>query len=635
MDLHHQKSSGTSKAGFWPSWVSPALVAGKTRGFNELRTAGHWVAWLETRPEEAGRSVVTAYSPGGGIVDLSARDVSVGSSVHEYGGGAWDMRLGADGGPELVLSDRKTGAVWFDEKQACFNPLHRYADLTWAPNGQGVFAVREVLQDNAEPVAALVYVSQLGVETLLVEGADFYAAPRPSPDGKWLAWFTWQHPNMPWTQTALYIAEMLYDADGQPYCGEIQNISGSTPCSIIEPRWSSDGALYATEDSSGLWTPVRFQWVSEQWVRVALPSCGMEIGLPHWVFGQRSIAPLSANRVMALAVRNGFNHVQVFQNGAWSSAAFGVPVHVPEILADGRFAWIDAPPNKPQRIMIGDDNGHHTIIRQSVELPDTVTDADIAVPLSMTYETTGGACAHALYYAPSSHKNTLSEGELPPLVVMAHGGPTGRANTGFAFKTQFWTSRGFSVLDVNYRGSTGYGRSYRDALNGQWGVLDIDDVLAAVQAVVDHGQADPERCVIRGSSAGGLTVLGALARSKRFVAGTVLYGVTDLRGLVEETHKFEARYLDGLIGPYPDAEDVYLQRSPLTFAQDITAPVLFLHGDADKVVALSQAEDMVACLEKAELHIYAGEKHGFRQQETVMDAFSRELAFYQAVFAAQ
>ncbi|WP_249110139.1 S9 family peptidase [Neokomagataea anthophila] len=635
MDLHHQKSSGTSKAGFWPSWVSPALVAGKTRGFNEVRTTGHWVAWLETRPEEAGRSVVTAYSPGGGIVDLSPSGVSVGSSVHEYGGGAWDMRIGADGGPELVLSDRKTGALWFDETQCSLNPQHRYADLTWSPDGHGVFAVREVPQAGSEPIASIVYVSKQGVETVLVEGADFYAAPRPSPDGKWLAWFAWQHPHMPWTQTALYIAELLYDEESQPQLRNSIDISGPTPCSIIEPRWSADGALFATEDSSGLWTPVCFQQDTGHWKRRVLPSCGMEIGLPHWVFGQRSVAPLSADHLIALAVCNGFNHVQIFQHGTWDNVTLGAPVNVPEPLADGRLAWIDAPSDRPQRIIIGALNGDHTVIRQSVELPDTVVKADIAVPRPITYETTGGATAHALYYAPSSHQQVVADGELPPLIVMAHGGPTGRANTGFAFKVQFWTSRGFAVLDVNYRGSTGYGRQYRDALNGQWGVIDIDDVLAATQAAVDHGQADPGRCVIRGSSAGGLTVLGALARSNLFVAGTVLYGVTDLRGLVEETHKFEARYLDGLIGPYPDAEDVYLQRSPLTFAQDIKDPVLFLHGDEDKVVALSQAEDMVACLEKAELHIYPGEKHGFRQKETVMDAFSRELAFYQAVFAAQ
>lgn len=635
MDLHHQKSSGTSKSGFWPSWVSPALVAGKTRGFNEVRTAGNWVAWQETRPEEAGRNVITSCSPGGGIVDLSPLGVSVGTSVHEYGGGAWDMRLGADGGPELVFSDRATDGIWFDDHHISLNPVHRYADLTWAPDGQGVFAVRETHSDGSEPLAALVYITRQGQEVVLVEGADFYAAPRVSPDRKWLAWFTWQHPHMPWTQTSLHIAQLTGKEDGTIALGAPQDLTGSVPCSIMEPHWSPDGALFATEDSSGFWQPVRFHHVSGIWERVTLPTCGMEIGFPHWVFGQRSMVPFSKDHMLALAVKNGFNTLQIFQENTWKTVSCGAPVNVPEPLEDGRFAWIDAPADGPQRIVIGRLGEAPSLVRESVVLPEDVTEADIATPYPVTYETTQGATAHALYYAPASQHNRIQEGELPPLIVMAHGGPTGRANTGFAFKVQFWTSRGFAVLDVNYRGSTGYGRAYRDALNGQWGVLDIDDVLAATRATVEHGGADPQRCVIRGSSAGGLTVLGALAQSDAFVAGTVLYGVTDLRGLVEETHKFEARYLDGLVGPYPECADLYMQRSPVTFSQDITQPVLFLHGDADKVVALSQAEDMVARLEQAELHIYAGEKHGFRQKETVMDAFSRELAFYQAVFAAQ
>ncbi|QDH24667.1 S9 family peptidase [Neokomagataea tanensis] len=634
MDLHQQKSEGAVKAGFWPSWVSPSLVAGKTLSFNELRTAGNWVLWLETRPEDSGRSVITAFTPGGGYADLSPVQVSVGTSVHEYGGGAWDVRLGADNSPELVFSDRKTGGLWFGEQCVLQSNVHRYADITWATDGSGAFAVREQHQDAGEPVSVLVFVTRSGQETVLLEGADFYAAPRPSADGGWLAWFSWQHPHMPWTQTQLHVASLHHSKEGGLSLGRITDLTGPETCSIIEPRWSKDGALFATEDSSGFWAPVSFIHEAGEWNRQTHPFSGAEIGLPHWVFGQRSLLPVDANNLLALGVSDGFNIVQELKEGVWKSYTDISPSNVPEPLSDGRFAWIDTPSDVPPRIMVGGLSGLRHVIRNSVELPKGVTEQDVSIPQPMTFKTTGGAIAHALYYAPASHHYALEADELPPLVVMAHGGPTGRANPGFAFKVQFWTSRGFAVLDVNYRGSTGYGRDYRKALDGKWGVVDIDDVLAAGKAVIDQGRVDPKRCTIRGSSAGGLTVLGALARSKVFIAGTVLYGVTDLRGLVEETHKFEARYLDGLIGPYPQAEDVYLQRSPLTFAEDIAQPVLFLHGDEDKVVALSQAEDMVACLKQAELHVYAGEKHGFRQKETVMDAFVRELAFYQAVFAS-
>ncbi|MFT9265371.1 S9 family peptidase [Gluconobacter potus] len=621
-------------SGNWPSWVTPELVAGRTLSFSELRTAGNWIVWLESRPDEQGRSVITARDPEGRICDLIPAGYSVGTRVHEYGGGAWDVRL-KNGAPQVVFSDRKLGGLWFSDgttatqwAQAGETPEHRYADLTFDPVTDAVFCVRESHGEGV-PVASLVHIQPDGRETVLAEGADFYAAPRPSPDGRFLAWFSWNDPAMPWTVTTLSVAP--FDRTTGTL-GPVTDLTGPEQCSIIEPCWSPDGTLYATSDAAGRWTPIRFSHDETGWHSHSLNGANAEIGLPHWVFGQRTMAPLSGNRLLALGIRHGLNHVLLEDNGTWTDVSLGTPVNVPQPLEDGRFAWIDAPTDAPAAIAVGRPGEPYDRFRTSVTLPPGVTKADIATPTPLTFPTSNGAEAHALFYAPASSTSALQPGEKPPLVVMAHGGPTGRANPSFAFKVQWWTSRGFAVLDVNYRGSTGFGRAYREALDGQWGVADIEDCLAGVQAVLARGLADPARCVIRGSSAGGLTVLGALAQSDLFAAGTSLYGVTDLRALAEETHKFEARYLDGLIGPYPQDEAVYLKRSPITQAEGISVPVLFLHGGADRVVPLSQAESMRTKLEHSALHVYPEEAHGFCARETIEDALQRELTFYQKIF---
>lgn len=626
--------SPSSSAGNWPSWVGPELVAGRTLSFSELKTAGDWIFWQETRPEEQGRSVIVGRAADGTLTDLTPSDRTVGTRVHEYGGGAWDVRL-TEGYPEVVFSDRKAGGLWISNASRTVQvldgarePERRYADLTWDTAGNGFFCVRET-HNGPVPAAALVYVTPDSDETVLAEGADFYAAPRPAPDGAALAWFSWQNPEMPWTVTTLSVAPL----DRSCFeLGPVTALGSAERCSIIEPRWAEDGTLYATSDARGCWTPVQFIRDETGWTERFLPKPNAEIGLPHWVFGQRTLLPLSNGELLALGIRDGLNCILHFTNGQWKDIGMGRPVNVPEHLANGEFAWIDAPEDAPSALAIGDLTGRYERFRPSVIFPEGVTHEDLSKPEPLSFPTANGQDAYALFYRPASSSSRLNEGEKPPLIVMAHGGPTGRANPAFAFKVQWWTSRGFAVLDVNYRGSTGFGRNYREALNGQWGVADVEDCLAAVQAVITGGLVDPDRCVIRGSSAGGLTVLSALAHSDLFAAGTSLYGVTDLRALAEETHKFEARYLDGLISPYPEGEAVYLERSPITHADQITVPVLFLHGGADKVVPLAQAEAMRTKLEQSDLHIYPDEGHGFRDRATVEDALTRELEFYCRVF---
>ncbi|QDH16886.1 S9 family peptidase [Swingsia samuiensis] len=621
--------------GHWPSWVTPELVAGKNISFSEIKTVQNWVFWLEGRPEENGRSVVVGRSPEGNMFDLTPPERKVGTRVHEYGGGAWDVRL-KNNIPEVIYSDSKEGGVWLSFDNKTKNIIKnedknekRYADLKWDNVGKGFFCIKELHKENIVE-STIFYISLEGQETVLDKGNDFYAAPRLSPDGKYLAWFTWNNPEMPWTVTQLYVASFSSEKKtlGSAIC-----LNFGKTCSIIEPRWADEKTLYATSDENGRWTPVRFTHQNEEWVKDNLPDAGAEIGLPHWVFGQRTYVPLTDSKIIALGIENGLNKTFLYCGKEWKKINLGAPFNVPEPLENGMFAWIDTPENAPPALALGDlETGKFDRFKVSVRLPDGIMPDDISIPKPITFTTKGGIEAYALFYAPTSSKYSLIENEKPPLVVIVHGGPTGRSNPGFAFKVQWWTSRGFAVLDVNYRGSTGFGRKYRELLDGEWGVADVEDCIAGAQAVIDQGWVDPKRCVIRGSSAGGLTVLSALAQSSVFVAGTSLYGVTDLRALVAETHKFEARYLDSLIGPYPEKEQVYVKRSPLTQADKINVPVLFLHGGNDKVVPLSQAELMKEKLKDSSLHIYPEEGHGFREKEVIEDALVRELNFYQSVF---
>lgn len=634
------------RAGFWSSWVTPEFVAGQSVRLSELRAAGGWLYWLEGRPQAAGRTILVGVDLGGGSsrrVDISPPDRDVGSRVHEYGGGSY--AVAPDG--RIVLSDRKEAGVWLRDMDGAWRGLGgrsgcRYADFAFDPGGNGLFAVCEDAGvEGVEPKASLVWFGPDGIERPIMSGADFYAAPRPAPDGAFLAWYEWNHPDMPWDATTLKVASILRDGL-VPVLASCQRMSGGDErCSVIEPVWQSARVLLANSDAVGGWRPYRFDLADEGGagsVAFSLPDPRAEVGLPPWVFGQETLRPLPDGSLLALGTRNGLPVVLRLNGEEWQEMSLGAPASCPVSTGD-RFAWLDAAPDHAPRVVSGRPGEDPVVLGEAFAWPEAVSPQDVAAPRALTFPTVDGSQAHALFYAPASAHQILQAGEKPPLVVMAHGGPTTAASPAFSFKVQWWTSRGFAVIDVNYRGSTGFGRAYRQALDGEWGVLDVSDCLDAVRYVLDEGLADPARCVIRGSSAGGLTVLGCLARSSLFAAGTSLYGVTDLRSLAEETHKFESRYLDRLIGPYPEDEAVYLERSPVSHADGIQAPVLFLHGSEDRVVPLSQAELMVERLRArgkwAELHVYPGEAHGFRRQDTLMDSFERELRFYRDVFTGR
>ncbi|WP_408744696.1 prolyl oligopeptidase family serine peptidase [Acetobacter fabarum] len=637
----HAQVPQPMRCGSWPSPVTATLVAGKSLTFSEVRSAGQAVFWLERRPAEGGRTVLMRWAEPDGVAEVLPAQADVGTRVHEYGGGAYAL---ASCGVAYV--DRRTAQVWLLVQGEVSPRLLagaegvRFADLRFDPASSTVVAVREDHRVDGEPQGALVALGGAAgpVGLVLQCGADFYMSPTLSPDGALLAWIEWDHPNMPWDSTRLCMGRVVRGADGTIAALEgVRVLAGQAGGeSLVEPRWTADGRLLVISDRAELW---RVWEVVHQpaphLVAYAMPEG--EIGQPAWVFGQSSYQPLADGGCVALSVRDGEGQCFVRTANDQTHLFAGRPDQCPVMLADGQFAWVQAPVDALPAVVVGTaEQGVRQVLRRSAMLDLPV--ADISRPESVRFTVDGppGPQGHAFFYPPASSHACVPQNEKPPMIVLVHGGPTARAQDGFSFKVQWWTSRGFAVLDVNYGGSTGFGRFWRNRLQGQWGVVDVADCIAACRHMVATGRVDPKRIAIRGSSAGGMTVLLALAASDLFAAGVSLYGVTDLRALAQETHKFEARYLDGLVGPWPESEAVYVARSPLSVASRIRAPVLLLQGMEDKVVPPSQAHAMAAALRTAgtpcTLHEFPGEGHGFRQEATIRQAWTMELAFYGRVF---
>lgn len=585
--------------GSWPSPITAASLVERAVSLSDLRADAGVLYWNESRPAEAGRQVIVRWEPGHDPVDILPAPYSARTTVHEYGGGAFCVAGGA-----VYFSNYDDQCLYRLGDPRPIAEGARFADADVL--GDRLVCVRERHLDG-EVVNDIVELRD-GEMTVVAAGHDFYAAPRFAPDGR-LAWLAWDHPRMPWDGTLL----------------EPGPVAGGPDESITQPRWSPAGVLHWISDRTGWWNLYR--------EGEPLQPAQAEFAGPAWVFGDSDYDFLPDGRIVAhwtghLGVL-GEEPLDVPYTSFSSVTAFG-----------DRVAAIAASPTQaPAVVVIDPATSEITVVRQS--RPTAVDPGYLSTPRRIDFPTTGGRTAHALFYPPAHPTAAGPPGERPPLIVTSHGGPTSQASTALNLRTQFWTSRGFALVDVDYGGSSGYGRAYRRQLDGQWGVVDVDDCVAAARHLAEEGEVDGRRMAIRGSSASGLTTLLALTRGPSgpgsgkhgvFAAGASLYGVVDLAALATDTHKFEARYLDGLVGPWPEAAEVYRERSPLTHAEELSAPLILFQGLDDKVVPPAQAEVLVAALRRAGLPFayltFEGEAHGFRKAETIQRVMEAELSFY-------
>jgi dipeptidyl aminopeptidase/acylaminoacyl peptidase len=621
------------------AWASPFKIERLTDRVVFLSEA-HGVDgvrwWLEGRPDEGGRQVLVRRELDGSITRLTPEGFNARTRVHEYGGAAYLVS-----GDLVVVSDFMTGRlnkVVAPGQVVPFTPemAWRYADLIHDAAHDRLIAVREDHEDamvasHGEWSNDLVAIDLgTGVITPLAEGSDFYGAPRLSPDGSTLVWLEWRHPNMPWDGTELLLAEVL--ADGS--LGPSRIVAGSRTDWISQPRWSPDGVLHFVAEPAGWMNICKLVDGRAE----AVTDFEAEFAGPDWQFGSVTYDFMGDGSILAIARSGGHDQlVKVRTDGDLE------PVDVPYtemagLSIDGDTVVLRAAgPAQPASVIELDRDGNLTVLRQAT--PNVPEREDVAVAQHIEFPTTGGLLAHGNFYPPTNRSFVGPADELPPLIVTSHGGPTAAAFSGFATGTQLFTSRGYAVLDVDYGGSTGYGKAYRKRLELQWGVVDVDDCVAGARYLAEQGLVDGKRLAIRGGSASGFTTLAALAFKDDFDAGCTYFGIGDLRAFVKDTHKFESRYLESLIGPWPEAKQVYLDRSPSLHAEQITAPVLVQQGAEDKIVPQAEAERIVdALFERHVPHaylLYPGEDHGFRGHDAIIRSFGAELSFYAQVFGFQ
>jgi dipeptidyl aminopeptidase/acylaminoacyl peptidase len=623
--------------GSWKSPISADLVAGGGISLDALQPDGEALLWIEGRPLEGGRNVVCRAEPGAEPLDLTPPGFDVRTRVNEYGGGAYTVH-----GDTVFFANYADQRLWRHDVDVAAPPRPitpepdrvaalRYADPRVTPDGELLVCVREAHQPDGRVVNELVCLPTDGSAApwVLAAGRDFYAFPRLSPDGGRLAWLEWDHPRMPWDGTELKVA----DVSGGVLVGEPALVAGGPDESVFQPEWSPGGALHYVSDRSGWWNLYRGD------SGAPLAPMEAEFGVPQWVFGLSTFAFLPEGRIACLYGRGPIHHLGILEPGSDRPTRLELPFtsfYPAQLHALGeRLACIAGSSTLVSGVVVVDPaTGAVETLRRARELD--LDPGYLSVSRLVEFPTEGGRTAFALYYPPANSDATGPDGELPPLVVMSHGGPTAAAVDLLKLGVQFLTSRGLAVVDVDYGGSTGYGRAYRERLKGQWGVVDLDDCVNAARHLVEAGEVDGRRLAITGGSAGGYTTLCALAFRDVFAAGSSWFGVADLETFVHDTHNFESRYLDQLVGPWPERAELYRERSPVHAADRIDCPVLLIQGLEDEVVPPSQAEVMVRALDQRRVpHAYLtfeGEQHGFRKAASIKRAYEAELYFYGRVF---
>jgi dipeptidyl aminopeptidase/acylaminoacyl peptidase len=633
-------SSNYAAFGSWKSPVTAQLVVGETIRLGQPRISGDGIYWTEGRPQEKGRNAVVRLRADGEVEELTAAPFDAATRAHEYGGGA--LAVTAAGVFFSNFEDQHVYTLDTSSQPKAVTQTEglRYADLIAdQARGRLIGVCEDHREAGHEAVNTLASIDlATGATEVIVDGHDFFSSPCMSPDGTQLAWLTWDHPNMPWDGTELWVAEIA--ADGQ--IGTPCRAAGGNAESLFQPAWSPAGDLYVVSDRSGWWNLYRVQGYSSNAGHAddaleALHPMDAEFGKPQWLFGMTTYGFTADGRIVCLYEQDGVTHLAVCDPSTGAFDEIPTPYSTmrdPQV-NDEQVVFVGSSPTAGEAIVELDLRARTCrVLRNSDRVELDARYASIAEPIR--FPTEGGLHAHAFFYPPANPDFEGPEGTLPPLLVIAHGGPTSATHSGFKWPIQYWTSRGFAVVDVDYGGSSGHGRAFRQRLDGQWGITDVNDAINAARYLIQQGRVSREGLAVRGASAGGYLVLCALAFHDFFKAGASYFGVGDLEALQKETHKFESRYLLRLVGKYPEEQALYQTRSPIHFVEQMSSAMILFQGGEDKVVPPNQAESIYQAVRAKGLPVahvlYEAEGHGFRRAESITHSLEAELYFYGKVF---
>lgn len=619
-----------AKFGFWSSPITSQIIASKSLSFGDLQIDNSNIYWIESRPNEKGRSVVVSYNQDGTYRDETPEEYSVGTSVHGYGGGALFVR-----DQQLYFSNAKNGIVYHkDLKSNVIKPLidlfeGRFADFHADPNHNYLYCIRKDDSKKTQfPPTEIVRICLKSKEIQVIfTGSDFYSSPSISPNGKKISWLQWNHPNMPWDATELWVAEININ-------GEIENrqrVESDLAQSFYQPTWNSKNELFVSSDKTGFWNIYK---VTSLQLMNLFPK-NVDFGRPMWISGTRCFDFLNENTIISCYSEKG-----IWKTGTINLKDFSFTeinnslTCIYNIVAKHNcVSYFGGTPQLPLAVLTSKSENINSIKILRNSIGDSFPEEYISLPELIEYPTRDKQKAFAFFYKPKNPNAIESKDLLPPLIVKVHGGPTANADFMFNPKVQYFTSRGYAYLEVNYRGSTGYGREFREQLKGKWGVRDVEDCIDAALFLCNEKKVDRNNLMIAGSSSGGLTVLSSLAFHDIYKCGSCTYGISDLIAMTEHIHKFEAYYDQALIGGSVENErDTYFKRSPINAADKIKTPIIFFHGDNDMVVHVNQTHKISEALNKNkiynEVYIFEGEGHGFKKAENIITALEKELNFF-------